>query len=135
MLNSLLKALQARFVKLPVVVLAAVFCSVSINAHAEALKPYKDRLFRYKKVTETLYDGDFIVVEYIKQRDLHGRDQIPERQVYGNYVSYNRNAAAAAANSRRTAGPSPTWGRASGRAAPRRSSSIFMVRAETAFRA
>ncbi|MBO9424279.1 alpha/beta hydrolase [Labrenzia sp. R4_1] len=88
MLNSFLKALQARFAKLPVVVLAAIFCGVSINAHAEALKPYKDRLFRYKKVTETLYDGDFIVVEYIKQRDLHGRDQIPERQVYGNYVSY-----------------------------------------------
>ncbi|WP_395174582.1 hypothetical protein [Roseibium alexandrii] len=88
MLNSFLKALQARFAKLPVVFLATVFCSVSINAHAENLKPYKDRLFRYKKVTETLYDGDFTVVEYIKQRDLHGRDQIPERQVYGNYVSY-----------------------------------------------
>ncbi len=55
---------------------------------AETLKPYKDRLFRYKKVTESLYGGDFIVVEYSKQRDLRDRDEVDERRVYGNYVSY-----------------------------------------------
>ncbi len=57
-------------------------------AAAEALKPYKDRLFRYKKVTESLYGGDFIVVEYSKQRDLRDRDEVDERRVFGNYVSY-----------------------------------------------
>lgn len=58
------------------------------SAQADALKPYKDRLFKYKKVTETLYDGDFIVVEYSKQRDLRDRDEVDERKVFGNYVSY-----------------------------------------------
>jgi pimeloyl-ACP methyl ester carboxylesterase len=88
MLHRHLEDCPAWLVKVPVVLFLAVFCMVSGAAQAEALKPYKDRLFRYKKVTETLFDGDFIVVEYSKQRDLHGRDQIPERQVYGNYVSY-----------------------------------------------
>ena len=45
-------------------------------ASAEVLAPYKDRLFRYKKITESLYDGDFIVVEYSKQRDLRDRDEV-----------------------------------------------------------
>jgi hypothetical protein len=58
------------------------------SAQAEALKPYKDRLFRYKNVTESLYDGNFIVVEYSKQRDLRDRDEVDERRVFGNYVSY-----------------------------------------------
>ncbi|MCX2723546.1 alpha/beta hydrolase [Roseibium salinum] len=57
-------------------------------AGAEALKPFKDGLFRYK-VTETLYGGDFTVVEYSKQRDLRDRDEVDERKVYGNYVSYH----------------------------------------------
>jgi dienelactone hydrolase len=62
--------------------------SLAANAQAEALKPYKDRLFRYKNVTETLYDGNFVVVEYSKQRDLRDRDEVDERRVFGNYVSY-----------------------------------------------
>lgn len=57
-------------------------------AAAEALKPFKDRLFGYKTVTERLYDGDFTVVDYSKQRDLRDRDEIDERRVFGNYVSY-----------------------------------------------
>lgn len=55
---------------------------------AEALAPYKDRLFRYKKITASHYNGDFIVVEYSKQRDLRDRDKVDEREVFGNYVSY-----------------------------------------------
>lgn len=73
-------------------------------ASADALKPYKDRLFRYKKVTETLYGGAFTVVEYSKQRDLRDRDEIDERRVFGNYVSYkpkrSRGGAELAANGR-----------------------------------
>ncbi len=57
-------------------------------ASAEVLAPYKDRLFRYKKITASHFDGDFIVVEYSKQRDLRDRDEVDERKVYGNYVSY-----------------------------------------------
>ncbi len=58
------------------------------QAAAEALAPYKDKLFRYPKITDTLMNGDFIVVEYSKQRDLRDRDKIDEREVFGHYVSY-----------------------------------------------
>ncbi|GAA0777388.1 alpha/beta hydrolase [Roseibium denhamense] len=61
---------------------------VAPPALAQSLKPYKDRLFQYKKVHETLYGGDFLVVEYSKQRDLRDRDEVDERRVFGNYVSY-----------------------------------------------
>lgn len=57
-------------------------------AKAEVLAPYKDKLFRYPKVTETLFNGDFTVVEYSKQRDLRDRDKVDEREVFGHYVSY-----------------------------------------------
>ncbi len=61
---------------------------VTNSAHANLLAPYKDNLFRYPKITETLFGGDFIVVEYSKQRDLRDRDKVDEREVYGHYVSY-----------------------------------------------
>ncbi|MEM5584611.1 alpha/beta hydrolase [Roseibium sp. AS2] len=73
------------------IVLAGALLAVlgmAAPVQAEALKPYKDRLFRYKKIHETLYGGDFLVVEYSKQRDLRDRDEVDERRVYGNYVSY-----------------------------------------------
>lgn len=87
MLHRLLKVTSSQLANVPVIFFLFVFAALS-SAQAEALKPYKDRLFRYKKVTETLYNGDFIVVEYSKQRDLRDRDEIDERRVYGNYVSY-----------------------------------------------
>lgn len=58
------------------------------SALAEPLAPYKDRLFRYKKIIAEHYGGDFVVVEYSKQRDLRDRDKVDEREVFGNYVSY-----------------------------------------------
>ncbi|MEP2704467.1 MAG: alpha/beta hydrolase [Roseibium sp.] len=85
MLHRLLKATSHHLIA---VSMTLVIASLAGPAHAETLKSYKDRLFRYKKVTETLYGGDFIVVDYSKQRDLHRRDEIPERKVWGNYVSY-----------------------------------------------
>ncbi|MEP3046510.1 MAG: alpha/beta hydrolase [Roseibium sp.] len=85
MLHRLFPATLSRLIILSVALLVALSGG---SAQAEALKSYKDRLFRYKKITESLYDGDFIVVEYSKQRDLHRRDEIPERKVWGNYVSY-----------------------------------------------
>lgn len=71
-----------------VVLLAALGELAPSPASAEALAPYKDRLFRYKKITANHYNGDFIVVEYSKQRDLRDRDKVDEREVFGNYVSY-----------------------------------------------
>ncbi|MTI44476.1 hypothetical protein JM93_02009 [Roseibium hamelinense] len=70
-------------------VLAALSLVLATNlVHAQSLAPYKDRLFRYKNVTATHFNGDFLVVQYSKQRDLYDRDKIDQREVYGNYVSY-----------------------------------------------
>lgn len=69
--------------------MATLFCvGLSTAVSAEALRSFKDRLFRYKNVTASHFDGDFLVVEYSKQRDLRDRDKIDEREVFGNYVSY-----------------------------------------------
>ena len=68
-----------------VFVVALLFADAT---HAEPLAPYKDKLFRYPSIIETLFNGDFVVVEYSKQRDLRDRDKIDEREVYGRYVSY-----------------------------------------------
>lgn len=57
-------------------------------AQALELKPYKENLFSYRSVTDSRFDGDFLVVDYSKQRDLRDRDEIDERKVYGRYVSY-----------------------------------------------
>ncbi|MEJ8473252.1 alpha/beta hydrolase [Roseibium algae] len=70
------------------VLLVSAFVAASGQASAEALAPYKDKLFRYPKVTETLFNGDFTVVEYSKQRDLRDRDKVDEREVFGHFVSY-----------------------------------------------
>ena len=67
---------------------AALATAVSAVADPYRLAPYKDDLFQYPVVSETKDDGAYVVVAYDKQRDLYQRDQIPERQVRGNYVSY-----------------------------------------------
>lgn len=61
---------------------------VSGPAAAQSLAPYKDRLFRYKNILSSHFGGDFLVVEYSKQRDLRDRDKVDQREVFGNYVSY-----------------------------------------------
>ena len=50
------------------------------------LAPFRDALFQYPNVVETRDDGDYVVVGYDKQRDLYGRDQVPERRVWSQYV-------------------------------------------------
>ena len=69
----------------------AALCLLAVfgagRAGAEALAPFKDGLFKYKKITASHMNGDFIVVEYSKQRDLRDRDKVDEREVFGNYVS------------------------------------------------
>ncbi len=54
-------------------------------AFAETLKPYKDELFAYPEILSR--DGGYIVVDYDEMRDINGRDEIPERQARGKYVS------------------------------------------------
>ncbi len=57
------------------------------GAEAILIKPYKDRLFSYPAVLASADRGSYLKVDYKKARDLHQRDQIPERRVKGKYVS------------------------------------------------
>lgn len=59
------------------------------SASAQSLPPYKDALFAYPRLISSNEDGSYEVVEYIKARDLHERDKEPEREVWGNYVSFH----------------------------------------------
>lgn len=56
-------------------------------ASAQALKPFKDELFAYPGVLSGDPDSPYAVIDYNEQRDINGRDQIPERRVRGEYVS------------------------------------------------
>lgn len=68
---------------------AGLTAAIWLSAPAQALelKGHKDRLFAYPGVLAITEDESFMVVDYDKQRDLHRRDQIPERRVKPNYVS------------------------------------------------
>lgn len=77
MLGAIVRALGALAVALPMVASAAV---------AAELAPWKDELFRYPAVLASEDNGDFIVVEYIKERDLRQRDEVPERRAKAQYV-------------------------------------------------
>lgn len=70
-------------------VAAAVLAALPAAALAEPyrLASWRDDLFRYPKVLESRDDGDYVVVGYIKERDLYGRDEIPERRAKSQYVS------------------------------------------------
>ncbi|MBO0345357.1 alpha/beta hydrolase [Roseibium limicola] len=75
--------------KAKAVFLAATLSLAGIaGAGAVELKPYKENLFSYRSVTDSGFGGDFLVVDYSKQRDLRDRDEIDERKVFGHYVSY-----------------------------------------------
>ncbi|TCL73675.1 dienelactone hydrolase family protein [Rhizobium sp. BK251] len=54
---------------------------------AEELKPFKDELFSSQTVLDKRDDGAFEIVDYQKQRDLYGRDKVPERRVKSAYVA------------------------------------------------
>ncbi|NBN63052.1 alpha/beta hydrolase [Pannonibacter tanglangensis] len=67
----------------------AAWAALASPAAAQSLPPYKDSLFAYPRVLSGNDDGSYEVVEYIKARDLHERDKEPEREVWGNYVSFH----------------------------------------------
>jgi hypothetical protein len=73
-----------RAVTFALLVLAAATAGA---AEPYRLAPYKDDLFAYPVVLETKDDGAYVVVGYDKQRDLYGRDEVPERKVKWPYVS------------------------------------------------
>ncbi len=66
---------------------AAALLFTAGEAAALRLPPQKDSLFAYPGVIETRDGGDFVVVDYDKQRDIHQRDEVPEKKVQWKYVS------------------------------------------------
>jgi len=56
-------------------------------AFAFKLAPYKDKLFQYPKILDTGAGGAFEHVDYSKQRDLYGRDEVLEIRAHRRYVS------------------------------------------------
>ena len=59
----------------------------SVSARDFELKPYKEKLFRYRKSIEEADNGGFIRAPYDPLRDINGRDEIPVRKVKTYYTS------------------------------------------------
>ena len=73
---------------------AAAFGAGPALAASYTLAPFKDELFQYPRVLETRDGGDYAVVEYLKERDLYGRDEITERRAWSKYVKSVRQTTA-----------------------------------------
>lgn len=65
---------------------AAVTLAAALPASAQALSPHKDELFAYPAILSEADGGAYKVVDYQEMRDINGRDEIPERRVWGKYV-------------------------------------------------
>lgn len=59
----------------------------SLPSQALELKPFKERLFKYRKPLEVRDNGDFLRLPYDPKRDINQRDELPVRKVKGKYVS------------------------------------------------
>lgn len=69
------------------VLCAALLCALSGAVMAQELAPYKERLFAYPGLLKPDDNDNYIVVDYRESRDIDARDQVPERRVWGRYVS------------------------------------------------
>lgn len=68
-------------------VLAALLAPASAQpAAAELLSPFKDRLFAYPARLAEADGGRHVTVDYREERDIDGRDEVPERRVWSRYV-------------------------------------------------
>jgi hypothetical protein len=67
---------------------AALVATIGIAAAAASfrLAPFKDDLFKYPAILQTKDGGNYVLVDYSKQRDLYGRDTIVEKQAKPEYV-------------------------------------------------
>lgn len=68
----------------------AVLCLVAgqaMPAEKFRLAPYKDELFRYPRILEEKYGGDFLRVEFDQKRDVVERDEKPDEKTKPDYVS------------------------------------------------
>ncbi len=85
MTNEALRSVLA--LACPAFVSCVLALAVASPASALELRGHKDRLFAYPGILSVSEDGAFVVVDYDKKRDIHRRDQEPERRVRSRYVS------------------------------------------------
>lgn len=78
-------ALAGRLPILPVLV-AVLAAFWSAPAAAELLAPFRDELFVYPRVLAEADGGRHLTIDYHQDRDINGRDQIPERRVKARYI-------------------------------------------------
>ena len=80
-----------------ILTLAALTFGPALAAAAEPyrLAPYKDELFRYPRILDEQYGGDYLEVEYSRPRDLDVRDTERGVKVDPKYVSLDTDAAQA----------------------------------------
>ena len=72
------------------VLILATFSHLGGYAEVEAadyLKPYKERIFKYRKPIESKHNGGFLRIPYDVKKDINQRDELPVRKVKGYYVS------------------------------------------------
>jgi hypothetical protein len=70
----------------------AVFTAGAAYAAPYRLEPFKDDLFQYRTVIQTEYGGDFLLVDYDRNRDLKQRDVVERYKVKPEYVSLETEA-------------------------------------------
>jgi hypothetical protein len=55
------------------------------------LAPYKDEHFAYARIIKSDYGGDFVMIEFIEERDVNGRDEIPLKKAFDKMVDLDVN--------------------------------------------
>ena len=83
------QTISARLAKAANLMLAVVLSLsfTTVFAQEFQLKPYKERLFKYRKPIEITDDGGFIRAPYDPLRDINARDEMPVRKVKTFYTS------------------------------------------------
>lgn len=56
------------------------------GARADLLAPFKNDLFAYPRTLAVQDDGRHLTVDYRKERDIHQRDEVPERRARSTYI-------------------------------------------------
>jgi pimeloyl-ACP methyl ester carboxylesterase len=74
----------ARVAGIAAILQAATVCVLA--AGQLQLAPFKDELFKYQKVISSTYGGDYQMVEYLRERDLYGRDEVVEMKAFPKHV-------------------------------------------------
>lgn len=76
-----------RFAYRLVAILLMAVMAADPGAMAAEIGGSKDDLFAYPGILEQADNGAFLKIDYDKMRDIHKRDDDPERRVKGQYVS------------------------------------------------